>query len=83
MQKNNQDKGTPHQTPLNHNNVIVLGDHNSGKPPAPPSQKISYQLPYSKAFPFQLVAHLLESIPFQLVAHLLESIPLSIGGPLA
>ena len=36
--------------------------------PQPPSQKKSYQLLCSKAFPFQLVAHLLKSIPFQLVA---------------
>ena len=51
--------------------VFPPGESISCKPPPPPSQKINRQLLYSKAFPFQLVAHLLKSIS------------LSISGPLA
>ena len=66
--------------------AIVDGDQNNRKLfcPGEKSKKhpqmnfnlINHPPPnnHPKAFPFQLVAHLLQSIPFRLVAHLLKSI---------
>ena len=81
MQKQKQSgQGYPSQTPQNHNNVIVLGDHNSGKPPAPPPRKYTITCfaqkhsPFNwwptslKASPFNWWHTCLKAFPFQLVA---------------
>ena len=78
--KKQSGQGYPSQTPQNHNNVIVLGDHNSGKPPAPSPRKYTITCfaqkhsPFNwwptclKASPFNWWHTCLKAFPFQLVA---------------